>query len=135
MLDHGRCHRAWKERHRRERAAELLAQDRQLDLPETLAAVLLRDGDPRPAELRELTPQRRVGSARLAVLAHVRRARALGEHVARGALDLALVVCEAEVHQAATFSRGRPSTRSATMFVRTSVVPPSIVLPRARSSS
>ncbi len=36
---------------------------------------------------------------------------------------------------AVTFMRGRPSTRSATMFLSTSVVPPSIVLPRARSSS
>ena len=36
---------------------------------------------------------------------------------------------------AATLSRGSPRTRSATMFLSTSVVPPSIVLPRARSCS
>ena len=36
---------------------------------------------------------------------------------------------------AVAFSRGRPSTRSATMFFSTSVVPPSRVLPLARSSS
>ena len=39
------------------------------------------------------------------------------------------------VDHVATFSRGNPSTRSATMFFSTSVVPPSIVLPRARSNS
>ena len=76
--------------------------------------------------------------AGLGVLAHALGLARVGEQVAGGALDLALVVGEAEVHgllYAAAFSRGRPSTRSATMFLSTSVVPPSIVLPRARSSS
>ena len=60
----------------------------------------------------------------------------LWKELAGGALDVALVVGEAEVHgYAAAFNRGRPSTRSATMFLRISVVPPSIELPRARSSS
>ena len=64
------------------------------------------------------------------------RRGAFGEQIARRALDLALVVGEAEVHlRPADLQRGRPSTRSATMFFSTSVVPPSIVLPRARSSS
>ena len=57
------------------------------------------------------------------------------EQLARGLLDLVLVLGEVEVHAAAPFRRGRPSTRSATMFLRISVVPPSIVLPRERSSS
>ncbi len=135
MLDHGGGHRACQEWHGRERAAKLLAEDRKLDLAEALAAVSLGDGDPGPAELGELLPQRRVERARLGVLAHARRRGAFAEQVACRALDLALVVGEAEVHQAATFRRGRPSTRSATMFFSTSVVPPSIVLPRARKSS
>ena len=80
--------------------------------------------------------RRLVGGARLGVLAHALGAGAVGQQVAGGALDLALVVGVSEVHGYATaFSRGRPSTRSATMFLSTSVVPPSIVLPRARSSS
>ena len=54
-----RRHRARQERHRRERASELLAQDRQLDRAEALAAVLLGDRDPRPAQLAQLAPQRR----------------------------------------------------------------------------
>ena len=62
-------------------------------------------------------------------------AGARAQQLAGGALDVALVVGEAEVHYAAAFSRGRPSTRSATMFLSTSVVPPSIELPRERSSS
>ena len=96
-----------------------------------------------------------VHGARLGVLAHALGLRALGQQLARRALDLALVLRQAEVHQlrdpaggarrakhikigahhAATFRRGSPSTRSATMFLSTSVVPPSIVLPRARISS
>src|SRR6185369_10601650 len=50
-----------------------------------------------------------------------------GQEVARRAADLALVVGEVEVH-----ARGSPSTRSATMFLRISVVPPSIEFARAR---
>ena len=120
----------------RDGAPELLAQDRQLDRAEALAAVLLGDGDAGPAELAELLPQRLVGAGGLRVLAHALGAGARAEQLAGGALDVALVVGEPEVHGYATaFSRGRPSTRSATMFLSTSVVPPSIELPRARSSS
>ena len=57
VLDHRRRQRTRQERHRSERAAELLAQDRQLDRAEALAAVLLRDRDPRPAQLAQLAPQ------------------------------------------------------------------------------
>ena len=136
MLDQRRGEHGGQERDGRDRAAELLAQDRQLDGAEPLAAVLLGDGDAGPAELAELLPQRVVGAARLGVLAHALRRGARAEQLAGGALDVALVVGEPEVHGYATaFSRGRPSTRSATMFLSTSVVPPSIELPRARSSS
>ena len=111
----------------------------QLDGAEALAAVLLGDRDARPAELAQLRPQRVVGRPRLGVLAHALGLGALGQQLPRGALDVALVVGQSEVHvrasYAAALSRGRPSTRSATMFLSTSVVPPSIVLPRARSSS
>src|SRR6185312_4838069 len=135
LLDQGRRHRAGQERDGRERAAELLAEDRELDLAEALAAVLLGDRDPGPAELAELGPEGVVVRPGLGVLAHLRGARASRQQLAGGALDLALVVGQAEVHQTATFRRGRPSTRSATMFLSTSVVPPSIVLPRARRNS
>ena len=47
--------------------------------------------------------------------------------LARGALDVLRVVGEVEVH-----ARGSPRTRSATMFLRISVVPPSIELPFER---
>ena len=97
--------------------------------------MLLGDRDARPAELAQLLPERLVGGAGLGVLADALGAGALGQQLAGGALDLALVVGEPEVHQTATFRRGRPSTRSATMFLSTSVVPPSIVLPRARRNS
>ncbi len=43
-------------------------------------------------------PQRLVGAARLGVLAHALGPRPLCEQLTRGALDLALVVGEAEVH-------------------------------------
>ena len=48
-----------QERRRRARVAELLAEDRQLDHPEPLAAVLLGDRDPRPAEARGSRPRAR----------------------------------------------------------------------------
>ncbi len=100
--------------------------------------MLLGKRDPGPAELAQLAPQLLVGAPCLGVLAHALGSGPVGEQLARRALDLALVVGEAEVHwrpYAATFSRGSPRTRSATMFLSTSVVPPSIVLPRARSCS
>ena len=46
-----------QERHRRGHAAQLLALDRQLDMPESLTAVSLGDGESGPAELRQLTPK------------------------------------------------------------------------------
>src|SRR5581483_9949058 len=102
-----------------ERIAGLLEEDRLLDEAEAR----LRDVE--PAELRELRPAvvlRRVPVA-------VERI-ALGEPLACEAFQLDLVVGEGEVHQR---DLGSPSTRSATMFRRTSDVPASIVLPRLRS--
>src|SRR5205823_11702908 len=59
--------------------------------------------------------------------AHLLQRVAGGQELARGAADVPLVLGQVEVHP-----RGRPSTRSATMFLRISVVPPSIELARAR---
>ena len=141
VLQQRRGEHRGQEGHRGDAAPELLAEDRQLDPAQALAAVLLGDRDAGPPELAELAPQRVVGPARLGVLAHALGPGAVGEQLAGRALDVALVVGQSEVHvallpyAAAAFSRGSPSTRSATMFLSTSVVPPSIVLPRARSSS
>ena len=55
-LDHQAGRGVREERHRRQRVAELLHQDHQLDDAEPLAAVLLVDEDARPAELAELLP-------------------------------------------------------------------------------
>ena len=56
VLEHEPGGRVRQERQRRERVAELLHQDHQLDDAEALAAVLLVDEDARPAELAELLP-------------------------------------------------------------------------------
>ena len=101
--------------------------------------MLLGDRDAGPAELGQLAqlgPKPVVGRSGLGRGAHGLPSGARGEQLARGALDVLLVLGEPEVHgYAEAFSRGRPSTRSATMFLSTSVVPPSIELPRARRSS
>ena len=103
-----------------------------LDDPESLAAVLLVDKDARPAELGHLLPGVVVVVAGLGQLAHALGLEARGEQLVRGALDRLLVVREVEVH-GVYLSFGRPSTRSAMMFFRISVVPPSIELARERS--
>jgi len=82
-------------------------------------AVLLADRNPGPAELAELRPK-------------VLGFRPCRQQITSGLGDRALLVVQLEIHQRAL---GRPSTRSATMFLRISVVPPSIVLPRERISS
>ena len=115
-----------RQRRRRARVAELLGHDRQLDDAEAG----LRDRQLGPAEPDDLVPLR-VGEAALLLQREppdLLELVAGAEELARGALDVLLVVGEVEVH----FDRGSPSTRSATMFLRISVVPPSIELARAR---
>ena len=120
-----------EERGRRAGVAELLAQDRELDHAEPLAAVLLGDRDARPAEVADLLPERVVVGARLRRLADLRRGlKRLAEDLAGRLLDLALLVVEVRSPCGSSASLGRPSTRSATMFFITSVVPPSIELAR-----
>jgi hypothetical protein len=122
-----------EERQRRAGVAELLAEDDQLDHPEPLAAVLLGDRDARPAELGDLGPEGVVVAVAFGELADDGGSESRGEELPRGLLDLRLLVVEVESHALSYRSRGRPSTRSATMFFITSVVPPSIELARLRS--
>src|SRR5207302_6849013 len=93
-----------------------------------LAAMLLVHEDPGPAQLGDLPPEPVVVPARLGELAHLLELVAVRQEVVRGRLDRPLVVGVVEVH----LKRGRPRTRSATMFLRISVVPPSIEFARAR---
>jgi hypothetical protein len=91
-LDHQAGRGVRQERQRRQRVAELLHQDDQLDHAEPLAAVLLVDEDARPAELAELLPSVLVVAPGLGQLAHVLELEAVGEQVLGGALDRLLVV-------------------------------------------
>ena len=91
-LEHQAGRRVGEERQRRQRVAELLHQDDQLDRAEPLAAVLLGDEDAGPAQLAELVPGGVVVVAALGELAHVLELEALGEQVLGGALDRVLVV-------------------------------------------
>src|SRR5205823_13164797 len=100
LLDHRAREHARQKRDRRDGAAELFAQDRELDASKALAPVALGERDARPAELAQLAPQLLVAAMSLGVLAHALGTRALGEQLASRALDLALVVGEAEVHGA-----------------------------------
>ena len=72
-LDQQAADRVRQEGGRRARVAELLAEDHQLDHPEALAAVLLVDRDPGPAELADLLPEVVVVAPRLGQLAHLLR--------------------------------------------------------------
>src|SRR3954453_10845193 len=119
-----------QQRRRRERVAELLLQDGQLHHAESEAAVVLGDHERRPAELGDRAPLL-VGEAALVLereppdlLGRI----AAREELASRLLDRLLVVGELEPHRIL----GSPSTRSATMFLRISVVPPSIEFARAR---
>src|SRR5262249_58626504 len=93
-----------------ERATKLLEEHCGVEEGEVVALQ-----DPDPAELGELLHRRR---------------RVRLEERTRLAPQVLLLRCEREVHQRL---RGRPSTRSATMLRRISLVPASIVLPRERS--
>src|SRR5205085_11314284 len=112
-----------------ERIPHLLLDHHQLDRAETETPVGLRHDHPGPAELRELAPLL-VGRTLLVLGqgAHGLGLVAGRQELLGRALDRLLIVGELEVHRI----RGRPSTRSATMFLRISVVPPSIELARAR---
>jgi len=70
-FDHRGRHRAGEKRGRRARIAELLEQHGKLHRPQALAAVLLRDGDPGPAELDDLTPQALVVALGVGGLPHL----------------------------------------------------------------
>jgi len=94
-----RRQRGAQERHGRDGVAELLGQHRELDDPEPLAAPLLTHGDARPAQLAQLAPQRLVEAVLLERRGtHALPRRAAGEQLARGALDLLLVLVEVESH-------------------------------------
>src|SRR5439155_20175366 len=93
-----------------ERTAELLEQHRRVEERELTR---LQDSDP----------------AELAQLLH-RRRRVRLEEGARLAAEVFLLGCERGIHQPL---RGRPSTRSAMILRRISLVPASIVFPRERS--
>jgi len=65
---------------------------------ESLATIVLRDGDTRPAELRDLLPEAAVIGARLGQFPHLRGRKTGGEELVGGALDLLLFVVQVEVH-------------------------------------
>jgi hypothetical protein len=127
--------RGAQERHGREGEAELLGDHRELDDAQARAAVLLADRDPRPAQFAELGPQRGVLAAALRAArtaAHVERLSSRS----RAVRLMSYWSSERSNSMGVSYrARGRASTRSATMFLRISVVPPSIELPRARMSS
>ena len=109
--DRQRGERAAEERRGRHRVAQLLEQHRQLDGAEALAAVLLGDRDAGPAELAQLPPQRVVvGAAPRRPRARARTASGR-EQLARGRLDLVLVLGEVEVHAAHPPAAGRARAR------------------------
>ena len=119
-----------------QRVAHLLEEHRQLDDAEPLPTPLLGERQPGPAELGHLVPVGLLEAVlALGQLANPLGLVARGEEVMRGRLDRLLLVGEIEVHgQLQNRQRifGRPSTRSAMMFLRMSVVPPSIELARER---
>src|SRR5262245_8752595 len=121
---------AAEERRRGAGDPTLLEQDGELHHAESLATVLLGDRDAGPPELRDLLPETVVVGAGLRELPHLLRLEAGGEELVCGPLDLLLLVVQVEVH--GYLSLGSPKTRSAMMFFRTSVVPPSMEFARER---
>lgn len=101
-VDDRRRHRRGQERHRGARVAELLEQHRELDDPQPLPAVLLRDRDARPAEVADLAPELLVVLAGGRRLAHPRPRRAGAEQLTGDRLDLPLVLIEVEIHGGAS---------------------------------
>src|SRR5262249_34076897 len=84
--------------------ARLLQQHRQLNHPQTLATVVLRHRDPRPAQLRDLLPERVVVGAGLRQVPDLLGLEARSEELVRGPLDLLLLVVEVEVHPVTSVS-------------------------------
>src|SRR5207248_1459320 len=118
-------------RTRIERVTKLLEHDRLFD--EAQAGTTLRLGDRRagPSKTCELWPGRTVPAIlRRGDLREAPEGVTLREERASLRAELVLFWREAEVHQRL---RGRPRTRSAMMFRRSSDVPASMVLPRLRS--
>jgi hypothetical protein len=140
-------HRTGQIGHGRDRAPQLLQDDGGFAVRGTLAAPFLGHQQPGQAHLvGERLPQGEVvRRVRLGAGDHPRRIAVIREQIAdRGAERLFLLRVEQiglRRHRARSFhatslsvrgSAGRPRTRSATMFSRTSLVPPSMLLPLAR---
>src|SRR5439155_13374169 len=111
------------------RPAHFLEEDRGLHHAESAAAMLLRQREPEPPELRHLLPQRFALAARVVDEGpHEGRLHVLVEERARGVLQQLLIRAEREVHgrlpyraiRSARTSLGSPSTRSPMMFFCTS---------------
>src|SRR5207247_658867 len=111
-LERERGERVREDRPGHERVAELLHQNHELDRPEPLAAVLLRDEKTGPVEVADLSPEIVAqGVVGRGESANLLRVEARGEKVPRRRLEHLLLVCQIEVH----LNFGRPSTLSATM--------------------
>ena len=140
----GRDDGARQVRHGSDRAPQLLQDDRCFAVGRALAAPVLGDQQPGEAHaVGEGLPQGRVvRGVRLGAGEHGRRVAVVGEQVPDGGAErLFLLRVQKIAHRARSFqatslsvrgSAGRPRTRSATMFSRTSLVPPSMLLPLER---
>src|SRR6185312_8173850 len=94
-------------------------------------AVILRHDDASPTHLRHFTPEFGIATVFLfvALLAQTRHRRLLAAEIARGVFEQLLLFVQREGHCVSL----SPSTRLATTFRFTSVVPPSMELPFERS--
>ncbi len=143
----GGHHGAGQERHRGDRAPQFLQHHRGFTVGGALAAPVLGNQQAGEAHaVGEHLPQGQiVRGVRLAAGDHTRRVAVVGEQVPDGGAQRLFLLRVQQVrrcaHRARSFqatslsvrgSAGRPSTRSATMFSRTSLVPPSMLLPLAR---
>ncbi|CAM5681118.1 hypothetical protein STENM327S_04781 [Streptomyces tendae] len=136
-------------RHRCDRPAQLLQDHGSFAVGGTLPAQFLRDQQAREAHrVGEGLPQRHVvRGGRLGAGDDARRVAVVGEQVPDGGPQRLFLLRQEQsgfllcAHRARSFhatslsvrgSAGRPRTRSATMFSRTSLVPPSMLLPLER---
>src|SRR5262249_43414431 len=93
-------------RDRRERAADLLGDQHELEVAEARAAEALGDRGAEPTHLRDALPQRAVvGLVGLEHRATHRERRVLVEGVAGGLLDELVVLGEVEIHARGSFDR------------------------------